>query len=204
MGSYRGHAGEYKSIQAAVNAAKPGDWILIAPGDYRETDTAAGVTKTEATSGDYGGVVIHTSDLHLRGMNRSRTIVDGTKSGAPCSAAAQNQNFGTSAGRNGIVVFKADNVSIQNLTACNFLAGKGSSGNAIWWNGGAGSGKVGLHGYTGQYLTATSSVLRHREPQPPRTASSRRTPRAGRGTTSTPTTSTTRACTWGPASRCAQ
>ena len=47
-------------------------------------------------------------------------------------------------GRNGIVVWKADNVSVENLTACNFLAGTGASGNEIWWNGGDDSGKIGL------------------------------------------------------------
>ena len=33
-------------------------------------------------------------------------------------------------------MWKADGVSIENLTACNFLAGSGDAGNAIWWNGG--------------------------------------------------------------------
>ena len=31
---------------------------------------------------------------------------------------------------------KADNVSVQNLTACNFLGGTADAGNEIWWNGG--------------------------------------------------------------------
>ena len=35
VGSYHGVPGQYKSIQAAVNAARPGDWILIGPGDYK-------------------------------------------------------------------------------------------------------------------------------------------------------------------------
>ncbi len=33
VGTYRDHAGKYSSIQAAVDAAQPGDWILVAPGD---------------------------------------------------------------------------------------------------------------------------------------------------------------------------
>ncbi len=57
-------------------------------------------------------------------------------------------------------MWKANNVSIENLTACNFLGGAGDSGNEIWWNGGDGSGKVGLTGYTGSYLTGTSSFFR--------------------------------------------
>ena len=62
-------------------------------------------------------------------------------------------------GRNGIVVFKADNVSIENLTACNFLSGSGDAGNEIWWNGGDGTAKIGLHGYSGGYLTATTTYF---------------------------------------------
>src|SRR6516225_1488306 len=36
VGSYHGMAGQFQAIQAAVNAAQPGDWILIGPGDYHE------------------------------------------------------------------------------------------------------------------------------------------------------------------------
>ena len=49
----------YTSIQAAANAAHPGDWILIAPGVYA------------------GPVVVRTPRLHLRGMNRNKVIIDG-------------------------------------------------------------------------------------------------------------------------------
>ncbi len=63
------------------------------------------------------------------------------------------------------MVWKADNVWVQNLTACNFLGGSGGdggTGNEIWWNGGAGSGTytkvvIGGHGYLGSYLNATST-----------------------------------------------
>jgi hypothetical protein len=185
VGTYKGVAGKYSSIQAAVNAAHPGDWILVAPGDYHEQDDASSPpTTTQAGDGDMGGVVISTPDLHLRGMNRNTVIVDGTKPGSPpCSSSASDQDFGPSSpggnssgtsttdanaygtsepsgkadGRNGIVVWKADNVEIDNLTVCNFLTGAGDAGNQIWWNGGAGSGKIGLTRYTGTYLTATSS-----------------------------------------------
>jgi hypothetical protein len=166
VGSYHGKAGQYDSIQAAVNAAQPGDWILVAPGDYHEADDAHLNSKRALSTGDHGGVVVHTSDVHIRGMNRSGVIVDGTKPGSstPCSADPKEQNFGPfvdgkSQGRNGIVVWKANDVSIQNLTACNFLGGAGDSGNEIWWNGGDGSGKVGLTGYSGAYLTSTSSFF---------------------------------------------
>ena len=161
VGTYHGHKGQYDSIQAAVNAAHKGDWILIAPGDYHEGAQEKGPTTNQARRGDFGGLLITTPGLHLRGMDRLTTVVDGTKPGSPeCSATKKDQNFGANkAGRNGIVVYKADNVTIQNLTVCNFLAGKGSSGNAVWWNGGAESGKIGLHGYSGSYLTATSTYF---------------------------------------------
>jgi hypothetical protein len=173
VGSFHGVHGRYASVQAAVNAARPGDWILIGPGDYHETDDESGTaapSKARQDAGYFGGVEITTPDLHLRGMNRSSVVIDGTKAGSPqpCDASAQWQNFGVvpsdaangaPIGRNGILIWKADDVSVQNLTVCNFLAGTGSSGNEVWWNGGDGSGKVGLHGYSGSYLTATSTFF---------------------------------------------
>jgi hypothetical protein len=165
VGTYRGVAGQYSSIQAAVNAARPGDWILVAPGDYHEqADHAHVPTAAQEADGDMGGVLITTPDLHLRGMNRHTVIVDGTKPGSPtCSPDAADQDLGqiapngTPDGRDGIVVWKANNVAVENLTVCNFLTGSGDAGNEIWWNGGDGSGKIGLKGYTGAYLTATST-----------------------------------------------
>ena len=59
----------------------------------------------------------------------------------PCSADPAQQNLGAvgsdgkALGRNGIVVWKANNVRIDNLTTCNFLAGSGGSGNDVRWNG---------------------------------------------------------------------
>jgi hypothetical protein len=113
-----------------------------------------------------GGVMITTSDIHLRGMDRSTVIVDGTKAGSPaCSSSPGAQNFGAAGaggqpvGRNGILVWKADDVSVENLTACNFLGGTGDGGNEVWWNGGDGSGTIGIKGYTGSYLTATSTFF---------------------------------------------
>ena len=50
-------------------------------------------------------------------------------------------------------------MSVDNLTACNFQAGSGDGGNEIWWNGGDNSGKIGLKGYEGQYLTATNTYF---------------------------------------------
>ena len=163
VGKFHGHAGQYRTIQAAVDAAHSGDWILVAPGDYHEADDLHGAL-AHADRGGFGGVVITTSDIRLRGMNRSTVVVDGTKAGSPaCSGNPADQQLGPKGkdgkaiGRNGIVVYKAGNVSVENLTVCNFLAGSGHSGNEIWWNGGADSGNVGLSGYSGSYLTATST-----------------------------------------------
>src|SRR5579863_7771499 len=75
----------YGSIQAAVDAAKPGDFILIDIGTYDEQ------------------VAITTPMLHLRGMDRNRVVVDG-----------QHQVG------DGILVSKADGVTIENLTVHDF------------------------------------------------------------------------------------
>jgi len=50
-------------------------------------------------------------------------------------------------------------VSIDNLTACNYLSGSQDSGNEIWWNGGADTATIGLHGYEGSYLTAETTYF---------------------------------------------
>ena len=152
----------YSTIQAAVDAAKPGTTILIAPGDYHENGDAGTTSGSSAVGvGNFGAVLIHTKNLILRGMDRNATIIDGTASTAstPCSSSSADQNTLGGVGRNGIVVFKAQNVQVSNLTVCNFLAGSGNSGNGIWWNGGADSAQIGLKNYTGDYLTATSTYL---------------------------------------------
>jgi hypothetical protein len=164
VGTYKGHQGQYLSIQAAVDAAQPGDWILVAPGDYHEGDDTAHPPSADA-HGAFGGVLITTAGIHLRGMDRPGVIVDGTKPGPACSSDPAQQSYGAvggdgkPVGRNGIVVSKANGVSVENLTVCNFLSGSGASGNGIWWNGGADSGTIGLTGYTGRYLTATTTFF---------------------------------------------
>src|ERR1700680_4447717 len=75
VGSYRGTSGQFQTIQAAVNAAQPGDWILIGPGDYHEHGALN------------DGVLVTTPNIHIRGMDRNRVIVDGTLPGASaCSS----------------------------------------------------------------------------------------------------------------------
>jgi hypothetical protein len=117
----------YTSIQRAVNAARPGDWIVIDRGVYPES---VRITKRR---------------LHLRGVNRNRVIVDGRHRKG-----------------NGIEVDKASGVWIENLTVRNFdrrTRDDSATGNEIWWNGGDGSGRIGMNGWWGQYLTAYDTGL---------------------------------------------
>ena len=166
VGTYHGKKGQYKTIQAAVKAAKPGDWILIGPGDYKTH--SGSFPKTGHPADKFpAGVLITTPRLRIRGMNRNTVIVDGTKKGPACNKIKADQNFGPTVsggpgGLNGLMVWKADDVWIQNMTSCNFLGGNGDAGNEFWWNGGADSGgakkvSIGGWGYLGSYLTATST-----------------------------------------------
>ncbi len=82
------------------------------------------------------------SGIWIRGMNRNTVIIDGQKKPG-----------------NGIEIFKTDNVSVENLTVRNFDTGCDDCGNEIWWNGGAGSGKIGASGWFGSYLTAYDTGL---------------------------------------------
>jgi len=153
VGVYRGIPGQFRSIQAAVNAARPGDWILIGPGDYHEQGVRG--------ASEPAGVLIRTARLHVRGMDRNRVIIDGTKPGArACSSQKRDQEL-LRDGRDGIEAFKVSGVEFTNLTVCNFLSSaSGHEGNEIWWNGGDGSGKIGMGAWWGGYLTATSTFSR--------------------------------------------
>jgi hypothetical protein len=163
VGSYHGVAGDYASVQAAVDAARPHDWILVGPGDYKEPGNrvppgAAGDDRAGAA------VLIRTPGLHLRGMDRNAVVLDGTRAGSPrCSAAAADQGLGPPdaaghpTGRNGVVVFEADATRVENLTVCNFLTGGDGGGDGIWWDGGGASGSRHLGRFGGSYLSATST-----------------------------------------------
>ena len=160
----------FDSLQSAVNAARPGDWVLIWPGVYHEDDQAHNA-----------GVWITTPGLHIRGMNRNTVIIDGSHGSAshPCPASQALQDFTP---RDGIVVWNASGVTIENLTVCDYLAGPGAvHGSQIWWTGNTGdenstgsgqsgsyggyagssdwsdnSGELGLGAFGGSYLTTTS------------------------------------------------
>jgi hypothetical protein len=80
-----------RTIQAAVNAAKPGTLVLVSPGVYKEAVT----------------VRARNRNIVIRGVDRERTILDG--------------EFRDQPGReNGFKVL-ADGVAIENITARNFL-----------------------------------------------------------------------------------
>jgi hypothetical protein len=162
VGSYEGVPGEYESLQAAVDAAKPGDWILIGPGDYKESSSrsAPGALGDDRAAAD---VLITTPKLHIRGMNRNTVMLDGTKPGSPeCSSAEGDQTFGpvqedgSYLGNNGVVVYKASGVHLQNFSTCNFL-GQDAGGDSIWFDGGGASDKQELGSWFGSYLSATST-----------------------------------------------
>jgi hypothetical protein len=107
-----------RSLQAAVDRARPCDWILLPPGVYR------------------GSVAIRTADVHLRGLDRNRVIVDGA------------HGVG-----NGITV-EANGVSIENLTVRNFdrrSPNDDATGTQVRWRG--------VHGWSGRYLTAYDTGL---------------------------------------------
>jgi hypothetical protein len=154
VGTFEGKKGPYSTISDAVTAAKTGDWILVAPGDYKERGDYAS-PQSEAGA----GVNITKPGIHIRGLERNTVVLDGTKPGSPqCSSAPGDQDFGPSShGRNGIQVSKVDDVTIENLTVCNFLTGDAGGGNEIWFNGGDGSGTTGMNGFKGTYLSATST-----------------------------------------------
>ncbi|MBV8220512.1 MAG: hypothetical protein JO325_18765, partial [Solirubrobacterales bacterium] len=158
VGTYHGVRGKYTSIQAAVDAAHSGDWILVGPGDYK----TASSRHPRGRANEVAGVLVTKPNIWIIGMNRNSVIVDGTKSGPACSKSAADQNFGPKVkgkaqGLNGIMIWKANTVYIENLTVCNFLGGSGDAGNEIWWNGANGGGKIGGNGMWGSYLTATST-----------------------------------------------
>jgi hypothetical protein len=163
VGSYQGIPGQYSSIQAAVDAARPGDWVLIGPGDYHETGNRV---PPGAVGDDTAGaaVLVTTPNIWIRGMDRNGVVLDGTKPGASrCSSAAVDQDpgpldpNGLPAGRNGLIVFKASGVSVENLTACNFIAGDITPGDEIWFDGGGSSGTQRIGSWRGAYLSATST-----------------------------------------------
>ncbi len=111
MPAYRS-VGALSTVQSAVNAASPGDWILIWPGVYHE----------KSTQWPTAGVWIQKPGLHIRGLDRNGVIIDGSNGTAsqPCPSSPALQDTNGGVGRDGIEVYKASGVTIQNLTVCDY------------------------------------------------------------------------------------
>ena len=61
VGTFKGIAGTFTSIQAAVDKAKPGDWILVGPGDYKELSEprAKGTARRRSRRADHDAAALH-------------------------------------------------------------------------------------------------------------------------------------------------
>ncbi len=161
VGTYNGKKGQCASIQEAVDKIAPGGWVLVAPGDWKQSSSR----KIEGAKGDDragAAVLVTTPKIHIRGMNRNTVMIDGTKPGSPkCSSAEADQNFGAPegeayAGNNGVVVYKASGVTLQNFSTCNFL-GSNAGGDSVWFDGGGATGKQEIGSWLGEYLSSTST-----------------------------------------------
>ena len=109
-------------------------------------------------------MLITKAGLWLRGVEPQRRVArrhPGQGPAARTPTADQDlgpkDSEGNPTGRNGIVVYKVSGVSIENLSACNFLGGENTPGDQIWFDGGGSSGKQTTESFRGDYLTATST-----------------------------------------------
>lgn len=87
-----GNPGAFQSIQAAVDASEPGDTVLIAPGIYEEE------------------VWVATPGITIRGMDRQGVVLEGRANHPSCG-----EGLGV-----GIWVWRADGVTVDNLTVQNY------------------------------------------------------------------------------------
>ncbi|MEU8504659.1 right-handed parallel beta-helix repeat-containing protein [Streptomyces brevispora] len=94
-----------QSIQAAVNAARPGDTVVVRPGTYHES------------------VLISTPGLTLRGSGERTVIVPGASGAQPDNACA---GAGHGVCVLGTAQHTVDNVSVRSLTVAGFAR------NGVW------------------------------------------------------------------------
>ena len=70
VGSWHGHQGSFRSIQAAVDVARRGDWVLVGPGDYHERGDR---DRRYRSLAEHGAGVMITTAGHPRTGNGSQS-----------------------------------------------------------------------------------------------------------------------------------
>jgi hypothetical protein len=104
---------DYKSIQAAINAAGSGDVVLVKPGTYYELLVMKDGVKVVSDSADGGDELVPVEGAMLKMPRRTlRTIIDGSKSKTSHNGMF---DFNPGVGRKAII----DGFTIQNLPAQN-------------------------------------------------------------------------------------
>src|SRR5258706_1946119 len=131
----------FKTVQAAVNAARSGDWVLIWPGVYHE----------KSAKWPTAGVWIQKPHIHIRGLNRNKVIIDGSNGSArhPCPSSPKLQDYNHGICRDGVLVWTANGVTIQKLTVFDYPSRIDGRRNQIWWKGGDRCRQVRPRGYPG-------------------------------------------------------
>jgi len=76
VGTFAGVKGGFKSIQKAVDKSEPGDWVLVAPGDYKEKGTRAPAGAAEAAGGK-GAIRLRRPDPFHQAAKGSRQSLAG-------------------------------------------------------------------------------------------------------------------------------
>ena len=123
-----------RSIQAAVDAAKPGDWVLVGPGDYKTSaPRSPRPRRLPGRRADHDAA--DPSPRHEPqhgGRRRDQAAVAEVQhqAGRPGLRAGRLQ-AGPPRGLNGVLVWKADNVSVENLTVCNYLDGSATPATSL-------------------------------------------------------------------------
>jgi len=104
---------DYKSIQAAIDAAKSGDVVLVKPGTYYELLVMKDGVKVVSDSADGGDELVPVDGAMLKLPSRTlRTIIDGSRSKTTHNGMF---DFNPGVGRKTII----DGFTIQNLPAQN-------------------------------------------------------------------------------------